>query len=204
MSVRDYRFFKTREHFILASASPRRQRFLRDLGLDFNVRVPEISETVLPGEMPEDFVLRVSMEKVVSIARDNSSSWVLAADTAVVLGDEILGKPQDQADAMSILAKLSGRTHEVWTGFCICRGAEVASSKAVKTEVNFMELSPGLIRSYVMTGEPLDKAGAYGIQGKGGVLVEKIKRSYSNVVGLPLAEVVAELLRIVVIEPGTI
>lgn len=188
---------------VLASASPRRQRFLRELGLDFLIKSASIDERNLPGESPEDFVLRMAKEKAEVIALQHPESYVLAADTIVVLDGKILGKPADAADAEAMLGKMSGKSHEVLTGFCLCRrrSKPLFVCRAVKTKVFFRSLSDELIAAYVSTREPLDKAGSYGLQGRGGFLVEKIDGSYSNVIGLPLAEVVEELLCAGVVVP---
>jgi len=185
--------FRTQERLILASGSPRRRDFLAELGLVFEVRVTDIDETPQPGEQPVDFVARLAQEKAQAV--DIPEAWLLAADTAVVVDGEILGKPGDEAEACAMLMRLSGRWHEVWTGFSLCRQATgELCTKTVCTKVRFLELTPELCRAYVRTGEPLDKAGAYGIQGKGCFLVPEISGSYTNVVGLPMAEVLEALL----------
>lgn len=185
--------FRTQERLILASGSPRRRDFLAELGIAFEVRVTDIDETPLSGEDPVDFVARLAQEKAQGI--DLPDAWVLAADTAVVVDGEILGKPGDEEEACAMLMHLSGRWHEVWTGFSLCRQATgEACTKTVCTKVRFLTLTPELCRAYVRTGEPLDKAGAYGIQGKGCFLVPEISGSYTNVVGLPMTEVLEALL----------
>ncbi len=193
--------FKTNGQLILASGSPRRRRFLEGLGLDFVVAVANVPEIHLAGELPVDFVRRLAKDKAMAVGVDHSGAWVLGADTVVVLENEILGKPRDPDDALAMLTRLAGQTHEVWTGFAICRGSSEVVGRAVRTEVKFVGASQDVLAAYVATGEPLDKAGSYGIQGQGGVLVERIDGSYSNVVGLPLAELVEELLRLAVIAP---
>lgn len=185
--------FRTQERLILASGSPRRRDFLAELGLVFEVRVTDIDETPQPGEQPVDFVARLAQEKAQAV--NIPDAWVLAADTAVVVDGEILGKPGDEEEACAVLMRLSDRWHEVWTGFSLCRQATgELCTKAVCTKVRFLELTPELCRAYARTGEPLDKAGAYGIQGKGCFLVPEISGSYTNVVGLPMAEVLEALL----------
>jgi septum formation protein len=185
--------FRTEERLILASGSPRRRDFLAALGIAFEVRVTDIDETPLSGEQPVDFVARLAREKAQGI--DLPDAWVLAADTAVVVDGEILGKPGDEEEACAMLMRLSGRWHEVWTGFSLYRRATgELSTKTVCTRVRFLTLTPELCRAYVRTGEPLDKAGAYGIQGKGCFLVSEISGSYTNVVGLPMTEVLEALL----------
>ena len=178
--------FRTQERLILASGSPRRRDFLAELGIVFEVLAKDIDETPLSGEEPIDFVARLAREKALAV--EQPGAWVLAADTVVVVDGEILGKPSDEEEACAMLMRLSGRWHEVWTGFSLCRQATgELSTKTVCTRVRFLELTPELCRAYVRTGEPLDKAGAYGIQGKGCFLVPEISGSYTNVVGLPMA-----------------
>jgi nucleoside triphosphate pyrophosphatase len=187
--------FRTEAGLILASASPRRRVLLQDLGLDFKVIVVRIDERPKEGETPCDFVVRAAGDKAAAVSRENRSSWVLGADTVVVLGSRILGKPKDPEEAINVLLDLSGRQHHVHTGFSLRNDREqVSVSRVVTTEVKFFHFSREIAAAYVATGDPLDKAGAYGIQGRGGFLVERINGSYSNVVGLPLYEVVQELL----------
>jgi septum formation protein len=181
---------------VLASRSPRRRELLEQLGLALEVRPTDADETVLPGEAPRDYVLRVAREK----ARASGGAVVLAADTAVVLGGEVLGKPADAGEARRMLERLSGTRHEVLTGVCVRRAAAAALAveeldAVVATTVRFARLSPAEIAWYVGTGEPLDKAGAYAIQGAGGAFVLEVSGSVSNVVGLPLAETAALLRR---------
>ncbi|MEN8135923.1 MAG: Maf family protein [Thermodesulfobacteriota bacterium] len=193
--------FKNNGQMVLASGSPRRHRFLDELGLDFMVAVADVDEILRAGESPPAFVSRLAQEKAAAIAVAHSEAWVIGADTVVVVADEILGKPAGPEDALAMLTRLAGRSHEVWTGFAIVRGTSVAVIRAVRTEVTFVRADPDVLAAYVASGEPLDKAGAYGIQGRGGLLVEGIVGSYSNVVGLPMAELVEELLRLDAIAP---
>lgn len=196
--------FVTVGQLVLASASPRRQRFLKELGLSFTVCPAAVDERVRSGEGPEEFVLRLAREKGLTVARKFPEACVLAADTVVALEGDILGKPADADQAEEMLGRLSGRWHGVWTGFALCRQADhLLHMQAVETRVLFRPLDRDLIRAYVRTGEPLDKAGSYGLQGRGGFLVERVEGSYSNVIGLPMAEVVTEFLRFAVIEPET-
>lgn len=177
---------------VLASQSPRRRELLEQLGLAFEVRPAHADETVLPGEAPRAYVLRVAREKARAVAGD----LVLAADTAVVLGDEVLGKPEGPDDARRMLRALSGTRHAVLTGVCVRRASgalAVELDAVVSTAVAFAPLSAEQIDWYVRTGEPLDKAGAYAIQGAGGAFVVSVEGSVSNVVGLPLVETVALL-----------
>ena len=193
---------KTIGKLILASASPRRKFLLQDLGLDFEIIEAQVEEKPVPGESAQEFVLRAACDKAGAVSRANVASWVLGSDTVVVHAGKILGKPRDAKDALSVLLALAGQKHLVHTGFCLMNEKEkISVSRVVTTEVYFYSFSQEIAAAYVATGEPLDKAGAYGIQGSGGFLVERINGSYSNVVGLPLVEVVEELLRYEVIEP---
>lgn len=181
------------QRLVLASQSPRRRELLAQLGFALEIRPALTDESVHPGETPGDYVARVAREK----ARAIEGGVVLAADTSVVLGDEILGKPRDAADAARMLTALSGTRHEVLTAVCVRRTTgplAVELEAVVSTEVRFSPLTPDQIQWYVGTGEPLDKAGAYALQGAAGAFVESISGSVSNVVGLPLAESL-ELLR---------
>jgi septum formation protein len=170
---------------VLASRSPRRAELLRAAGFEFSVRAAEVDETPREGEAPRDYVLRLAEEKARAVAADEGEI-VLAADTTVVLGSEIMGKPSDAADAVRILRALSGQRHEVITGICLRRGVRVARDFA-STAVWFAELSDAEIADYVSSGEPMDKAGAYGIQGLASRFIDRIEGSYTNVVGLPVA-----------------
>lgn len=178
---------------VLASASPRRRDLLGQLGLRFTVAAADLDESPRVGEAPEAYVLRLAREKAQAVAGRFPGAWVLAADTTVVLGMELLGKPRDEAEARDMLSRLSGRTHEVHTGVALAGRADEAL--VVRTRVTFRSLSAGEIAWYAGTGEPLDKAGAYAIQGKGGFLVAAIEGSPTNVIGLPLGETLALLTR---------
>ncbi len=177
---------------VLASASPRRRDILRALGLEFSVLPVAVDERRMPDETPEEMVLRLARAKAAAAAAD-SAKLVIGADTAVVLGDEVLGKPRDEADAVGMLLRLSGKTHKVLTGVAL-RGAAGLADTTSCTDVTFRRISRDEARDYWQSGEPADKAGAYGIQGRGGVFVERLEGSYSGVVGLPVFET-AELLR---------
>jgi septum formation protein len=170
---------------VLASQSPRRAELLRAAGIEFTIRVAEIDETPRAGENPHDYVLRVAEAKADAVPA-HETEIVLAADTSVVLGDEIMGKPRDTAEAARMLRALSGRRHEVITGICLKRSKEVIRDVAV-TAVWFAPLTDAEIAGYVASGEPMDKAGAYGIQGLASRFIDRIDGSYSNVVGLPVA-----------------
>jgi septum formation protein len=182
------------EPLILASASPRRQGYFQDLGLTYQVHAADIDETSLPGEEPQAFARRMALEKARAVMDLYPDSWVVAADTVVNLAGSVLGKPINTEDAVSMLMRLSGKEHRVQTGICLgCRRKNVLAVQAVTTHVVFRLFSEKVARAYAATGEPLDKAGAYGIQGKGAFLVQEISGSYSNVVGLPLCELLAML-----------
>jgi septum formation protein len=190
---------------VLASQSPRRRELLQSVGLAADVRPARTDEGVRPGERPSDYVRRVAREKAHAVEAA-PGEVVLAADTAVVLGGEILGKPGDPEDARRMLRALSGRTHAVLTGVHARRpaapGAEGAEdSLLVSTAVRFATLSEAQVAWYAATGEPLDKAGAYALQGVGGAFVRGVAGSVSNVVGLPLAETLALLARLGVAPP---
>ncbi len=187
--------YRSVKKIVLASASPRRKMFLEEAGLDFTIAIPWIDETLLAGESPEDYVRRMAREKGLAVSAQCPDSWVVAADTIVALGNTIFGKPEDREDAVSMLRSLSGRRHRVMTCYSLsCKQQNSQFLESVETEVKFRRLSDGEIFRYVDTEEPADKAGAYGIQGLGGVFVEGITGSYSNVVGLPMAELIKALL----------
>lgn len=173
---------------VLASSSPRRQELLTQIGLEFSVRVPDIDESPLPDEEPRDYVRRLAFAKAAAVDA-SADELVIAADTTVELGGEIFAKPLDAADAAVMLRHLSGRTHRVHTGVAARRnGRELA--EVCTTLVTFVDLDEAAIDWYVSTGEPLDKAGAYALQGAGGALVRLVRGSVSNVIGLPLHLVV--------------
>lgn len=173
---------------ILASNSPRRRELLRQIGLAFTTDPAYVDERVLPGEQPEAYAVRVALEKARAVAQRSRTGIVVAADTIVVLGDAILGKPANAEDAMRMLEMLSGKMHYVITGLVVIDSQSGKTlARTAWTKVWFRKLTPEEIASYVATGEPLDKAGAYGIQEKGSLLVEKIEGCYFNVVGLPVS-----------------
>lgn len=176
--------------FVLASGSPRRRELLQGLGVRFKVRSADIDETPHPGEAPDAYVLRLAREK--ARAAGLPGELVLAADTTVVVDGEILGKPEDDADAGRMLRLLSGREHEVLTGVAvleILEGGDRIASEIARSAVRMARLTPEEIAWYVATGEPRDKAGAYAIQGLGSLFVETVSGNYSNVVGLPVPTV---------------
>lgn len=177
---------------ILASSSPRRRELLQQIGVHFECDVAAIDETPLTEEAAADYVARLALAKARTVADRHPQAVVLGSDTTVVLDGQILGKPADDAQACAMLRALSGRQHQVLTAVAvISNGREQVQT--VVTDVAFCHLSEARIAAYVATGEAADKAGAYGIQGMGAVLVSGIHGSYSNVVGLPLAETAAML-----------
>lgn len=177
---------------ILASQSPRRSEILRRAGISFVVRPADVDETVHAGETPETYVKRVAREKATA-AEAGPADIVLGADTVVVIDSQILGKPTGQADAFRMLETLSGREHTVLTGICLVRDAEMILDVA-ETRVWFLPLTRQQIEQYVASGEPMDKAGAYAIQGLASQFIQRIDGSYANVVGLPI-ELVYHYLR---------
>ena len=187
---------------ILASASPRRQQLLHDLGLSFTALAADIDETPLEKEEPDDFARRMAREKADLIAQRHPASWVIGADTVVTLGGRILGKPDDAAHALEMLRSLQGERHQVITGVALrCVQEDRGEILSRTTEVRFAAFSDVVLSAYIRTGEPMDKAGAYGIQGKGGFLVRSITGSCSNVIGLPVNTCIGLLLRYNIIAP---
>jgi len=180
---------------ILASASPRRQQLLAETGLPFTVAVSEVDEEAINSGSPREIAEQRALHKARAVAKTLPGGLVIGADTIVLCQGQVLGKPKDTADAKRLLSLLSGRSHRVITGVCVLEAPDgrclVASAC---TKVVFRRLSPEEIDRYVATGEPMDKAGAYGIQGKGALLVERIVGDYFNVVGLPLT-LLARLLK---------
>lgn len=179
---------------VLASASPRRSAILDRLGISHVVRAPDVEELVRPGELPAVAARRLAEEKATAVPA-GPDEVVLAADTIVALGDEALGKPADAAEAEAMIARLAGREHEVFTGLALRRDGRLVSG-VERTRVRFRSLAPREPAEYVSTGEALDKAGAYGIQGRGAALVESIEGDYSNVVGLPVRLLLSLLRRL--------
>ncbi len=181
---------------MLASASPRRAELLRQIGVEFSINPVDLDERVEPGEAPETYVRRLALAKAQAVRQNpgSESCLVLGSDTSVVLEGVILGKPQDEADFVAMLSSLAGRRHQVWTGVALVRETGDAEVTAVVTDVSFRAIEHAELTAYWRTGEPCDKAGGYGIQGKGAIFVERIEGSYSAVMGLPLFET-AKLLR---------
>ena len=177
---------------ILASQSPRRRELLGLTGLEFIVRAADIDETMDSGRAPFEEVARVSRLKALAVERERDDV-VIAADTIVVCGGTVLGKPRDEADAFRILNLLSGRDHEVMTGMTVVRGDEIVTHTEV-TRIHFRELHPDEIHAYIASGEPMDKAGAYGIQGGAALFADQMEGDYYNVMGLPVCRL-AMILR---------
>lgn len=179
---------------VLASASPRRQELLEMLGIDLIIEPSAIDESCRPGETPREQALRLSLEKARDVSGKFPGIWVLGADTIVVVGGEVLGKPVGGEDARQMLQKLSGREHMVITAFAlVCRHAGIEYSEAVESRVTFNRLDDDEIQWYIGTGEPYGKAGAYAVQGKAAAFIKEICGSHTNVIGLPLSEVVEAL-----------
>jgi septum formation protein len=174
--------------FILASQSPRRRELLESIGLTFEVMPSDVPEVHQHGESPEEYVARLSRDKAAAIAAKRDDAWIIAADTTVLLGDELLEKPADNADARRMLAMIAGKTHIVFTGVTLQNSSRGwRDTRVAESEVRMLPLDERDIAWYVSTGEPLDKAGAYAVQGIGAMFIDSIHGSYTNVVGLPLA-----------------
>jgi septum formation protein len=187
---------------VLASASPRRQELLRSAGIPFEVQPADIPEDPLPGETAKACAERLAREKALAVARQRPHDCVLGADTVVVVDGQILGKPFDAADAARMLRLLSGRGHQVITGVCLVVGGQ-CSVGSETTSVTMSEISENDIDDYVASGEPMDKAGAYAIQGIASRWIPRIEGDYSNVVGLPVA-LVFRMLREVSCQPPAV
>jgi septum formation protein len=180
---------------VLASGSPRRRHLLRQIGLEFQVVAADIEETALPDEGPGEFVSRMAREKALEVMRREGAGLpVLGADTAVILDGQILGKPVNRSDAISMLSGLSGKTHEVFSAVALAVNPSEMYQALNVTRVTFAHLDSGWIESYCDSGDPMDKAGAYGVQGKAGEKISRIEGSFYGVMGLPLYET-AQLLK---------
>ena len=187
---------------ILASSSPRRQEFLSQLGLEYRVLPAIIDETPAPGEPPECFARRMAATKTEQIATVFPESCVIGADTVVALNGSIFGKPRDRHEALTTLKILQGQTHQVITGFAVyMQQRSIEEIQTITTLVTFDTFSENILQSYIDSEEPMDKAGAYGIHGKGTFLIRSITGSYSNVVGLPVNAIVQVLLRHHLLQP---
>jgi septum formation protein len=178
---------------ILASGSPRRKALMATAGFRFEIIESGIDEELGFGESGRDYAVRIACQKALAVSARVPDVLVLAADTIVVCGGEVLVKPSDENEACRMLARLSGRTHNVITAYALAAANAILATEPVTSEVTFHPLSQDQIRRYVATGEPLDKAGAYGIQGKGAEFIAKVVGSRDNVMGLPMREVMARL-----------
>ncbi len=179
---------------ILASASPRRRELLGVFGIDFQVRPADVDESVIGGETPADYTLRLAVAKAREVAGEYPDCFVLGSDTTVALGGDCLGKPGDVGEARDMLERLSGTVHEVLSAVALVHPDGAVATRLSTTHVDFAQLPAKWIGDYIDSGEPMDKAGAYGIQGAAGVWVRRLEGSYTGVVGLPLFET-GELLR---------
>ncbi|MBI9083084.1 MAG: septum formation inhibitor Maf [Desulfobacterales bacterium] len=189
------------QKLILASQSPRRSYLLNQAGLEFDVIPSRFDEDRVPLTDPEGYVRTLAESKAEDVAKTHEQCWVIGADTIVLMDGAILGKPKSAEDARRMLCRLSGRVHQVLTGFAICcRAKDHLFSDVATTDVHFKDLSPNEVEWYIHTDEPFDKAGAYAIQGLGTFLVRQIKGSYTNVVGLPVCEVIEHLIRMGVVQ----
>lgn len=190
----------SRIDIVLASASARRRRMLAEMGIPFEVVPADIDEAMAAGEAPGAYALRAAQEKASAVAetlaRKGRTPWIVGADTIVVLGRDVLTKPADRAEAEAMLGRLSGREHTVITGWAVGRHGGPWISRTTETQVLFHALSPEQVRSYAATGEGMDKAGAYAIQGIGAFLVARIDGDYFNVVGLPISLVARALIEV--------
>ncbi len=185
---------------VLASNSPRRSILIKQIGLPFEAVGTTVDEELRPHESPRGHVMRLAEEKSEHISLLRPHQWIIGADTIVLVEGKALGKPRNPADARVMLQTISGRQHRVMTAFCIQnKSREISTSKVVETDVVIKDLSSSEIDAYISTGEPMDKAGAYGAQGIGSFMIREIRGSYTNVVGLPTCELVEELLRLGVI-----
>lgn len=183
---------------ILASASPRRRELLKNMGLDFSIAVSDADESSVDASVPpEIYVQELALLKATATAKkvlNRKDSLIISADTVVVYDNKVLGKPKNEAEAIEMLKMLSGKIHQVYTGFCVLRIKDAFTvCKSVCTKVRFKNLTDEKIARYVATHEPMDKAGAYGIQGLGAMLIDAIQGDYFNVVGLPVSELAETL-----------
>ena len=190
--------------FILASSSPRRRELLESVGAEFDVMPSHVPEEHQRGEAPEEYVARLSRDKAQALAAQHPDRWVIAADTTVLLNEQLLEKPVDAKDAARMLSLIAGRTHVVYTGVTLQNmNTNYRDTRVAESEVRMLPLSDADIEWYVRTGEPLDKAGAYAVQGIGAMFIDSIHGSYTNVVGLPLA-LLFQMLRKAGIDPLTV
>ena len=193
----NFRYISPEYPLILASISPRRRHLLLSLGIPFRVIPSDVKEGDGKGYNPEEFALNMARKKAEKVFNKIKDGWILGADTIVLVDDQILGKPRDYEEAKSMLIKLSGREHVVITGFCIIGpSGRTYHMESVRSEVMIRRLQEEEIKAYLETKEPFDKAGAYAVQGIGAFMIKGIKGSYTNVVGLPLCEVILALKRV--------
>lgn len=186
-----------KKDLILASSSPRRYELLKQLGLDFGVIPSKIDEDIISGESPRAHVIRLAEAKALEVGNQYPDAWVIGADTIVFVDGMILGKPKAQEEALEMLRLLSGKEHRVLTGVCVNNLRKGRGDcEAVETTVRVKSLSQVEMDWYIRTGEPFDKAGGYGIQGVGSFMIESINGSYTNVVGLPMCELIQMLNRL--------
>jgi len=191
----------TQQPFVLASFSPRRRQLLKMLGLNFEVIPANVREDVLDGESPREHAARLATAKAIAVGKTVPNCWIIGADTIVVIDGVILGKPKSEEDAFLMLQKLSGREHNVVTGFCVYHHNTNQSRNGVITSlVTIKKLDTSEIKAYIKTGEPFDKAGAYAIQGIGMFMIKKISGSHTNVIGLPVCEVIDTLKSVGVVQ----
>jgi septum formation protein len=183
------------QRLLLASGSPRRKELLQNMNLSFEVIVSDIEETIDETFSPEELVQSLSYQKASSIAQNHPEAFVIGADTVVLLGNQVLGKPTNKENALQMLLKLSGREHYVLTGVTIIKDKQMVSFYE-KTLIEFWSLTHDEIWNYIQSGEPMDKAGAYGIQGLGAYLVKRMNGDYYTVVGLPVARLMRELQKL--------
>jgi septum formation protein len=185
-----------RPRLILASKSPRRSELLEQAGLTFSVIPSDFDESAVTMSNPDSYVTTLAESKALDISQKHPAAWIIGADTIVLIDRKILGKPASIKEAHHMLQHLSDRTHQVLTGYCICcKKKNKVFSETLKTDVRFKKLTAAEIKWYIQTGEPFDKAGAYAIQGMGTFLVKSINGSYTNVVGLPVCEVIEYLIK---------
>jgi septum formation protein len=186
---------------ILASTSPRRKELLQSTGIPFDVHPSNVPEEHKPGELPHDYVARLSRDKAEAIAKHHHRHWIIGADTTVYLDEQLLEKPKNRADAIRMLSLLAGRTHVVYTGVTLANRQEnYSDTRVAESEVRMLALSREDIEWYVDTGEPMDKAGAYAVQGIGAMFIDSVHGNYTNIVGLPLA-LLFQMLRRAGIDP---
>ena len=190
-----------KSRFILASKSPRRYELLKQVGLDFDVIPSGIEEDYIKGESPRKHVLRLAEAKALDVGNQHPDRWIIAADTIVCVDHSILGKPKSREEAKRMLHRLSGKEHRVLTGFSVHHlKKRKGDREVVQTAVRVKKLTQAEMEWYIKTGEPFDKAGAYAVQGIGSFMIESIKGSYTNVVGLPIYELIQMLSRLGALE----